>query len=193
MQKGVTATVELSLRALPGSSRTATIPLETASSNKEMGRVLIRRGGETIAAGQSPLSCERMVLMSRCRVGDINLVAIYQVSPFSGMCCPYCRMISDRDLVKMHASSTWCVLIVAQTRGRLVTYTMYAQPGMTVIGLICYPSCMACANGTSSRAKCNGIISILQYHITPIQVWCVISEKCFRMLASAKPFSTEGL
>ena len=57
LQKGVTATVELSLRALPGSSRTATIPLETASSNKEMGRVLIRRGGETIAAGQSPVSC----------------------------------------------------------------------------------------------------------------------------------------
>jgi len=27
------------------------IPLETFSANKEMGRVLIRRGGETIAAG----------------------------------------------------------------------------------------------------------------------------------------------
>lgn len=53
LQKGVTATVELSLRALPGSSRLATIPLETAAANKEMGRVLIRRGGETIAAGTS--------------------------------------------------------------------------------------------------------------------------------------------
>lgn len=53
LQKGVTATVELSLRALPGSSRSATIPLETAAVNKEMGRVLIRRGGETIAAGTS--------------------------------------------------------------------------------------------------------------------------------------------
>jgi len=55
LQKGVTATVELSLRALPNNSRPATIPLETASGNKEMGRVLIRRGGETIAAGMSPL------------------------------------------------------------------------------------------------------------------------------------------
>ena len=55
LQKGATATVELSLRALPGSSRAATIPLETASGNKEMGRVLIRRGGETIAAGMCPL------------------------------------------------------------------------------------------------------------------------------------------
>jgi hypothetical protein len=51
LKKVLTATVELSLRSLPGSSRTATIPLETASANKEMGRVLIRRGGETIAAG----------------------------------------------------------------------------------------------------------------------------------------------
>lgn len=84
LQKGVTATVELSLRALPGSSRTATIPLETASSNKEMGRVLIRRGGETIAAGQSPFSCERMVLMSRCRVGDIDLVLTHLILPVSG-------------------------------------------------------------------------------------------------------------
>jgi hypothetical protein len=55
LQKGVTATVELSLRALPNNSRPATIPLETAAGNKEMGRVLIRRGGETIAAGMSPL------------------------------------------------------------------------------------------------------------------------------------------
>jgi elongation factor 1 alpha-like protein len=55
LQKGVTATVEFSLRALPNNSRPATIPLETASGNKEMGRVLIRRGGETIAAGMSPL------------------------------------------------------------------------------------------------------------------------------------------
>lgn len=51
----MTATVEISLRALSG-SRVPTIPLETASVNKEMGRVLIRRGGETIAAGESTLS-----------------------------------------------------------------------------------------------------------------------------------------
>ena len=51
LQKGAHATVELTLRATSGSSRTPTLPLETAADNKEMGRVLIRRGGETIAAG----------------------------------------------------------------------------------------------------------------------------------------------
>jgi elongation factor 1 alpha-like protein len=53
LQKGVTATVVLTLRSSPGSTgRAPTIPLETAADNKEMGRVLIRRGGETIAAGE---------------------------------------------------------------------------------------------------------------------------------------------
>jgi elongation factor 1 alpha-like protein len=51
LQKGATATVEISLRPTQGSSRTPSIPLETSAENKEMGRVLIRRGGETIAAG----------------------------------------------------------------------------------------------------------------------------------------------
>ncbi|GFZ45813.1 Elongation factor 1 alpha-like protein [Saitozyma sp. JCM 24511] len=51
LQKGATATVEITLRPTQGSSRTPSIPLETAAENKEMGRVLIRRGGETIAAG----------------------------------------------------------------------------------------------------------------------------------------------
>lgn len=50
LQKGTTAMVELSLR--PSSSgKISSIPLETATDNKEMGRVLIRRNGETIAAG----------------------------------------------------------------------------------------------------------------------------------------------
>ncbi|KJE05250.1 elongation factor 1 alpha-like protein [Cryptococcus gattii NT-10] len=50
LQKGTTAMVELSLR--PSSAgRISSIPLETATDNKEMGRVLIRRNGETIAAG----------------------------------------------------------------------------------------------------------------------------------------------
>lgn len=53
LQKGMTATVEITLRAAPGSIRVPSIPLETAADNKEMGRVLIRRGGETIAAGKS--------------------------------------------------------------------------------------------------------------------------------------------
>lgn len=51
LQKNVHATVEITLRAPTGSSRPAAIPLETAQENKEMGRVLLRRGGETIAAG----------------------------------------------------------------------------------------------------------------------------------------------
>ncbi|CAK9784499.1 unnamed protein product [Cutaneotrichosporon oleaginosum] len=51
LQKGTTAIVELALRPPTGSSRPAVIPLETAMENKEMGRVLLRRSGETIAAG----------------------------------------------------------------------------------------------------------------------------------------------
>jgi hypothetical protein len=46
--------VEVTLRTSPG-GRTPTIPLETGIENKEMGRVLLRRGGETIAAGGSCL------------------------------------------------------------------------------------------------------------------------------------------
>ncbi|OWZ79975.1 elongation factor 1 alpha-like protein [Cryptococcus neoformans Bt85] len=50
LQKGTTAMVELNLR--PNSSgKVSSIPLETAADNKEMGRVLVRRNGETIAAG----------------------------------------------------------------------------------------------------------------------------------------------
>ncbi|WVR05364.1 hypothetical protein IAU60_002378 [Kwoniella sp. DSM 27419] len=52
LQKGTTATVELTLRPNNGSGgRIPSIPLETAERNKEMGRVLLRRNGETIAAG----------------------------------------------------------------------------------------------------------------------------------------------
>lgn len=54
LTRGASAEVQISLRnmqvggvslPMPG------IPLETFASNKDMGRVLIRRGGETIAAG----------------------------------------------------------------------------------------------------------------------------------------------
>nr|ODN87841.1 elongation factor 1 alpha-like protein [Cryptococcus depauperatus CBS 7841] len=51
LQKGATARVEISLRQSASTSKTPDIPLETAADNKEMGRVLIRRNGETIAAG----------------------------------------------------------------------------------------------------------------------------------------------
>ncbi|TYJ58119.1 hypothetical protein B9479_001215 [Cryptococcus floricola] len=50
LQKGMTAMVEVTLRA-NSSGRVPSIPLETAADNKEMGRVLVRRNGETIAAG----------------------------------------------------------------------------------------------------------------------------------------------
>lgn len=52
LQKGVTATVEITLRTTQNAGRAATMPLEISSENKEMGRVLIRRAGETIAAGE---------------------------------------------------------------------------------------------------------------------------------------------
>jgi GTP-eEF1A C-terminal domain-like len=48
------AKVEVTLRGntLNGpSAQVSPIPLETFKTNKEMGRVLMRRGGETIAAG----------------------------------------------------------------------------------------------------------------------------------------------
>ena len=53
LQKGVTALVEITLRPAQSSGKTPTLPLETAQDNKEVGRVLIRRQGETIAAGES--------------------------------------------------------------------------------------------------------------------------------------------
>ncbi len=40
------------MRATQNAGRAATMPLEVSSENKEMGRVLIRRAGETIAAGE---------------------------------------------------------------------------------------------------------------------------------------------
>ncbi|KAF8351199.1 EF Tu GTP binding domain-containing protein [Amanita rubescens] len=52
--KGVSAEVEINLRTASMSgagSGVRAIPIETFSANKEMGRVLLRRGGETIAAG----------------------------------------------------------------------------------------------------------------------------------------------
>ncbi|KAI0254205.1 P-loop containing nucleoside triphosphate hydrolase protein [Lactifluus subvellereus] len=54
LTKGTSAEVQITMRqaafAGPG-ARSAAIPLEPFSANKEMGRILIRRGGETIAAG----------------------------------------------------------------------------------------------------------------------------------------------
>ncbi|KDR83447.1 hypothetical protein GALMADRAFT_54609 [Galerina marginata CBS 339.88] len=55
LTKGTSAEIQISLRhtQVSGSSLTTRgIALETFSANKDMGRILIRRGGETIAAGK---------------------------------------------------------------------------------------------------------------------------------------------
>ncbi|KAH7916812.1 P-loop containing nucleoside triphosphate hydrolase protein [Hygrophoropsis aurantiaca] len=55
LTKGSSAEVEITLRAatLSGPSAvTRPIPLESFASNKDMGRILIRRGGESISAGE---------------------------------------------------------------------------------------------------------------------------------------------
>ncbi|EGO01586.1 hypothetical protein SERLA73DRAFT_176962 [Serpula lacrymans var. lacrymans S7.3] len=54
LTRGLSAEVEITIRpsSLSGpSSSTRPIPLERFSSSKDMGRILIRRGGETISAG----------------------------------------------------------------------------------------------------------------------------------------------
>lgn len=53
LTKGVSAEVELSLRitSMSGALSIPAIPIEPFSENKEMGRILLRRAGETIAAG----------------------------------------------------------------------------------------------------------------------------------------------
>ncbi|KAI6105432.1 P-loop containing nucleoside triphosphate hydrolase protein [Pisolithus sp. B1] len=54
LSRGTSAEVEITLRAGTLSAPSATarpIPLEPFSVNKDMGRILVRRGGETIAAG----------------------------------------------------------------------------------------------------------------------------------------------
>jgi len=53
LTKGTSAEVQIVLRSImiSGISSTSRIPLETFAANKDMGRILLRRGGETIAAG----------------------------------------------------------------------------------------------------------------------------------------------
>ncbi|KDQ14776.1 hypothetical protein BOTBODRAFT_109754 [Botryobasidium botryosum FD-172 SS1] len=56
LTKGCSARVEITLRSgtmSAPSTKPLFLPLETFSTNKEMGRVLLRRGGETIAAGET--------------------------------------------------------------------------------------------------------------------------------------------
>ncbi|KAJ3829072.1 EF Tu GTP binding domain-containing protein [Lentinula raphanica] len=53
LTKGISAEVQITLRtqSLSGPSVARPIPLESFSTNKDMGRILLRRGGETIGAG----------------------------------------------------------------------------------------------------------------------------------------------
>jgi elongation factor 1 alpha-like protein len=54
LTKGVSAEVQITVRATSMSgpaARAQPVPIELFAVNKEMGRVLVRRGGETIAAG----------------------------------------------------------------------------------------------------------------------------------------------
>ncbi len=54
LAKSTSAEVQISLRTQTMSGPTAraqTIPMEPFAVNKEMGRLLLRRGGETVAAG----------------------------------------------------------------------------------------------------------------------------------------------
>jgi len=50
LTKGCSAKVTIQLRPSAG-IRSSAIPIEPFSVNKNMGRVLFRRGGETVAAG----------------------------------------------------------------------------------------------------------------------------------------------
>lgn len=54
LAKGASAEVQITLRthSLSGPSVARPIPLESFSVNKDMGRILLRRGGETIGAGK---------------------------------------------------------------------------------------------------------------------------------------------
>lgn len=68
------AKVEVTLRStvLDGSSaQMSPIPLETFKTNKEMGRVLLRRGGETVAAGVETNAAICLLLNCDCDIGIV--------------------------------------------------------------------------------------------------------------------------
>lgn len=55
VSKGSSARVIVSLRSSGSTGKATSIPIETFSANKNMGRILLRRGGETVAAGRRML------------------------------------------------------------------------------------------------------------------------------------------
>lgn len=75
LTKNMSAEVEITLRGSTYSgpaSRALPIPIEAFSANKEMGRILVRRGGETIGAGKShshQFPAMHLTKAGRCRDG----------------------------------------------------------------------------------------------------------------------------
>ena len=51
LTKGCSARIKVQLRNAASGGRSGAIPIEPFSVNKNMGRVLFRRNGETVAAG----------------------------------------------------------------------------------------------------------------------------------------------
>ncbi|EIW82489.1 EF Tu GTP binding domain-containing protein [Coniophora puteana RWD-64-598 SS2] len=99
LAKGVSAEVEISLRAGTLSGPTAStkpMPLETFAANKDMGRILIRRGGETISAGELSDRCASSCLtvgQASCltffpdcvRLGDFHTRSIPETKSVTAM------------------------------------------------------------------------------------------------------------
>lgn len=52
LPQGATAQVRIGLRAGGAPGQSAGAPIEVFRENKEMGRILLRRNGETVAAGE---------------------------------------------------------------------------------------------------------------------------------------------
>lgn len=107
LTKNSSAKVEIALKAnsqtftseesASGSSggKGPVIPLETFASNKEMGRVLLRRGGETIGAGEWPSPGHFLILtkpadftmrrLLRYRAGSV-LLSVHTFVGETGVC-----------------------------------------------------------------------------------------------------------
>jgi hypothetical protein len=75
LTKNSSAEVEISLRSTRNHTVLKGIPLEKFASNKDMGRILLRRGGETIAAGMlsACLFLSRSDYCVRYRFGDSRM------------------------------------------------------------------------------------------------------------------------
>lgn len=73
LAKGISAEVQITLRPSGYSGVARPIPLEPFTVSKDMGRILLRRGGETIAAGMR-LACFHYVChtLTSCFIGIVS-------------------------------------------------------------------------------------------------------------------------